>query len=78
MPTHDANGRAYAKLSQLKVGDKVQVDDGFTCLKPNSIKTVRVANGQGLHICCKAGHHMLEGQLDEDDNDTLIGIYPFP
>ena len=29
MSTHDINGRPWAKLSELKAGDKVETDKGF-------------------------------------------------
>lgn len=80
--THDAHGRPYAKLSQIKPGDKVLVDDGFECMKAWSIRTVWFQAGD-LYLRCSGPdgeskplteRHSLEGQL-QDDGDTLIGIF---
>lgn len=75
----DIQGREYARLSQLKAGDRVQVDRDFTCIIPFSIRIVR-EDEQGLYIKCIEGNHYLDGQLDEADGDDqiLIGIYPAP
>lgn len=84
----DVRGREYAKLSQLKPGDLVQVDEGFEdCFTPWSVlPVVRDESGElGLvHNApeCGAcgGHdegdciHSLEGQIMED-GDSLVGIY---
>lgn len=75
----DKQGREYAKLSQLKAGDIVWVDDGFDCMKRWSPRVVIAEAsdyrpGNELYIKCKSGMHGLEGQLT-NDNDSLIGIY---
>lgn len=89
--THDLQGRPYAKLSQLKIGDKVVVDDGFDCMKPWKVRTVW-GNHSGLWLRCAGpiedddmlsngpGQRSLSERhmLDgqlQDDGDTLIGIY---
>lgn len=83
----DINGREYAKLSELKAGDIIQVDEGFEgCFIPwSQLKLVEI-DGQlaAIHNApeCGAceGHggpdcpHFLDGQI-ADDNDSLIGIY---
>ena len=76
MTTHDIHNRPYARLSTLKPGDKVIVDDGFTCMKRWSEREVR-ANDDGSvgWLRCTYNGHGLEGQLDFDDDDILIGIY---
>lgn len=38
MTTKDKNGREYAKLSELKVGDKLEIDGGFTCMGAISVR----------------------------------------
>jgi len=68
----DSNEREYAKLSQLKAGDYIEIDDGFDCRKQN-IVTIREAYGK-LGFECSHGIHWLSGQL-ADDGDSLIGIY---
>lgn len=49
--THDIIGAEYAKLSELKPGDKVQCDGGFTCLHLGDIKEVKV-DKLGFYIEC--------------------------
>lgn len=70
MHSHDNVGRAYAKLSELRAGSNVIVDDSFTCMKPWSKHVVRADKS----IDCDCGRHGLDGQL-QDDGDTLIGVY---
>lgn len=73
MPTHDIQNRPYARLSQLKPGDIVIVDDGFTCMTAWSEKEIRTGDC-GLYIECEKGIHTIDGQLDID-GAALIGIY---
>jgi hypothetical protein len=63
----DKQGREYARLSTLKVGDRVQVDGGFTCMRARSMHTVK-QDLLSLYIECDEGYHYL-------DNEDLIGIY---
>lgn len=72
--TNDTNGRPYAKLSELKEGMYVEVDGGFDCIEAGSRLCVQ-QHPDGLWIKCTHGQHYLEGQLDFDDGDSLIGIY---
>lgn len=84
----DKDGREYAYLSKLKIGDKVQVDADFEgCFIPWSILEVVEEDGElalyhNVKECGACGGteeencpHFLEGQLAEDD-DSLIGVYP--
>ena len=74
--TTDKQGRPYARLSELCVGAKIVCDGGFTCMKEGDIKTVEFDDAIGeFWIECDDGRHYLEGQLDDDDLDTLIGLY---
>jgi hypothetical protein len=67
----DAGGRFYAELSELRPGDVVQVDGGFSCIKDGEKRTV---NDDGeLWIACKDGRHYLSGQVD--DGTACIGVY---
>ena len=82
----DFDGREYAKLSELKNGDLVEVDSGFTCLCAGERRYVKLDPMGLLHLSegdfhkfyyyieCGAGHHGLDAQL-MDDGDHLIGIY---
>ena len=79
----------YARLSQLKPGDFVRVDDGFTCIPPHARRKV-IAGQYGLYIRCggpansdddlsarqlkQVYQHGLDGQLAQD-GDTLVGVY---
>ena len=79
----DKTGRAYARLSAVKVGDTLECDGGFTCLSrgerrvvQNDPATCPPRNGNGLYIACRDGKHFLDGQLDFDGSDALIGLYP--
>lgn len=73
MTTHDVHGHEYAKLSQIKPGIIVQVDNGFTCIGHWQKRIVEQDEDGRLWIKCKSGHHYLDGQAD--DGEHLIGIY---
>jgi len=63
------------KMSDLKPGDKLKADGGFSCLKLGEIRTVQSAE-DGLFITCNKGRHYLNGQTDE--TGKLIGLDLFP
>lgn len=67
---NDKQGRPYAKLSELKAGDSIELDNGFTCAK-SGVTTVQEDN-LGLYFTCSDGRHTLAGQVEDE---TLIGIY---
>lgn len=73
MSTHDKQGRPWAKLSEIKFGDKIQVDGDFPCIFASEVKEVKT-DGEKLYVECTEGKHFLAGQLSDDKN-TLIGIY---
>jgi hypothetical protein len=58
------------KLSDLKAGDTIIADGGFTCMEAGP-KKVHIAH-DGLYIICDEGRHYLVGQLDGDE--TLVGL----
>lgn len=68
----DINGRKYAKLSALKVGDKVELDDGFTCHKAGIVEIIKSDIGK-LGFKCSAGFHEISGQAD--DGEHCVGVY---
>jgi hypothetical protein len=72
MRTKDKQGRDYAKLSELRAGDMVQVDGDFTCLEPWTKHEVK-ASDDGLYIECGDGQHELAGQAD--DGEHCVGVY---
>jgi hypothetical protein len=59
------------KLSDLKKGDKIEVDGGFECMF--GIKEID-EDEDGLFVPCSHGKHYLDGQLDFGGGDILIGI----
>jgi hypothetical protein len=63
-----------ARLDDLKAGDTLFADDGFTCMQAG-VKTVR-EDEDGLYIPCADGSHYLDGQLREDG--TLAGLVKLP
>lgn len=74
MSTHSTGGREWAKLSELKPGDKVKTDGGFTC--GISSKELEVGfDEHGFYVPCKHGRHFLDGQLSSVDHDHLVGVW---
>jgi len=83
----DVNGRPYAIAAEVKVGDKLECDCGFTCMKNREVKVVKRKAGRlkgyskeyakdpfaRLYIDCKDGSHTLDGQLG--DHGELVGLY---
>lgn len=68
----DRKGRPWAKLSEVKVGDLLEADNGFNCIESNTPHTV-CEDHEGLYIACAEGYHFLKGQAD--DGEHLIGLY---
>lgn len=75
MSTHDKSGREYAKLSELKGGTMIELDEGFTCHKAGPVMVQGASGEGGLYFRCDAGLHFLDGQLAKD-GDHLVGVYP--
>lgn len=75
MSTHSTDGKEWARLSQLRRGDRVLTDDGFTCGINNKTLTVE-QNAHGFFVPCDEGQHFLDGQLSDEDEDHLIGMWP--
>lgn len=59
------------KLSQVKMGDTIVADGGFTCMKAGPHKVE--GDADGLFVPCSDGKHYLAGQEDEPCAD-LIGL----
>ena len=81
---------AFAQASRVNVGDTLVTDAGFTCMGNHEHKTVhidwkRAKKARGatsllpfLYVDCAEGKHFLDGQLDFDGRDVLVGLYPQP
>ena len=68
----DESGRPWAKLSELKAGDKVELDGGFSCHPAGVVDVCQ--DGRGVfYFRCDDGRHRFDGQAD--DGEHLIGIY---
>lgn len=50
-------------ITEVKVGDKLVADGGFTCIKEGQVVEVKKNATDGLYVDCDYGHHSLEGQL---------------
>ncbi len=48
----DTKGREYARLGLLKPGDRVRVDEGFTCLDPGEVCEVHEDEEHYLFVLC--------------------------
>lgn len=59
------------RMAEIKDGDTVVLDAGFTCVKAGPI-TVR-KDDRGLYFNCSHGRHYLDGQEDHPGRD-LVGI----
>ena len=59
------------KLSDLRVGQTVYLDDGFSC-HLGGVVDVLVDN-DGFYFECAHGRHYFDGQVNSID-DTLIGV----
>ncbi len=85
----DLYGRPYAKVGQLKAGNIVVVDGGFTCNRPYTRRRV-MEDGDGLFIKCAGAteietdklkrfkdKHYLDGQIGytPDTEGEYVGIY---
>lgn len=65
---------AFAKLSELQPGDILRADADFTCIEANA-RRVALKDDDGYYVICECGRHYLSGQLDYNDNDTIVGFY---
>ena len=56
--------RLFAAVSEVKAGDVLEADDGFTCLYDGERVEAR-DDGLGLFVPCTDGQHFLDGQVDD-------------
>ena len=73
-----------AVLKEVKEGDILIADGGFTCLKDREEVEVKrhvdpTRNGysspdEGLYVPCSAGRHYLDGQWNEEE-EAYVGFW---
>jgi len=63
----------YAKINDVKEGDKLIADAGFTCMRDGQVGTVVRTEAGDLAIPCDDGLHCLDGQVDEEGGE-IIGL----
>jgi hypothetical protein len=80
----DKIGRPYARVGDLArrrlhvaPGDKITLDDGFTCIKASERDKPRrlfgAENGDLYFKCVRRRKHFLSGQIGE--HDEYVGVY---
>ena len=57
------------KLEEVKVGDKLVADSGFSCIDEGSVLTVMQALGE-KYVSCRFGNHYLVAECNGD----LVGF----
>lgn len=65
----------FALAKDVKTGDWLQADGGFTCMREGTVHrvvNVQFGNKTGLALVCHDGHHFLDGQ--EDNQGYLVGL----
>lgn len=60
------------KITEVKAGDVLVADAGFTCVEAGEV--IVKSDDDGLYFECACGRHGLDGQLDFDDQQTLVGL----
>lgn len=67
--------RQFVKLKDVKRGDVLKTDGGFTCMREGVLKKVRQGRDGQLYVRCgRDGRHVLDGQAD-DRTGRYIGFY---
>ena len=61
------------KLNEVKEGDKLVADSGFICIREGQVSEVFHTPEGCLAIPCDGGHHLLDGQID-DEGGSMIGL----
>ncbi len=68
---NDKQGREYARLSELKVGETIEVDKTFAGVE--KYRTI-LEDGGRLWVLCNEGQHFLDDEV-MSDGDSLVGVY---
>jgi hypothetical protein len=69
----DIQGRPWALRSEVKAGDVLECDGGFTCMGNHAKKRVKLGTDDLPYIDCDDGRHYLAGQVGK--HGELIGLY---
>lgn len=62
----------FLNIKDIKPGMRIKADSGFSCIPPNSIRTVFQDTSNRLYVCCLREKHYIDGQLDNHGN--VIGF----
>jgi len=62
----------FPKLSDLKVGDQLIADAGFSCVQEDEVVTVKSDPEGHLYVDCRRGRHYLSWRTDK--HDTVVGL----
>lgn len=60
------------RFDDVKAGDFLVADDGFTCIADGAVLEVQQEPDGTLWVPCATGQHGLDGQEDEDG--ILVGL----
>jgi hypothetical protein len=63
------------KLRDVRPGDKLIADHGFTCIRTGALVDVAADDKGALYVPCKRGRHYLDGQVDGPEGN-LLGLSP--
>ena len=62
------------KFADVKEGDVLIADGGFTCIEDGAKLTVFKHSDNGLYVLCEEGEHYLDGQIDWVNFEELVGF----
>ena len=67
--TNSEDNYYLIKVEDLKVGDKVIADGGFTCLdEGQECEVMKYDFDEGFYVKCSRGEHSLIGQLNDEES----------
>lgn len=69
--------KEFAKIKDVKAGDWLSTDGGFTCIKSNRMRKVYADDDGKLYIRCEDGKHHLDGQRGDRLGNVgrYVGLY---
>jgi hypothetical protein len=65
--------RPWARLSSLRAGSVVELDEGFTCHPAGEVTLLQDDRTGELYFECTCGRHLISGQAD--DGEHCVGVY---